>query len=132
MTASTLLQTSSISVHDFRCSASVDDAPFVERHCCHSVSYVRKGSFGYESQGRFFELVTGSVLVGHPDAEYVCTHDHVCADRCLPFFREPDLGDAIAGHAEAWKSGAGPPLPELMVIGDLAQAAAEGRSDVGL
>jgi AraC-like DNA-binding protein len=132
MTATTLLQTSSISVHDFRCSASVADAPFVERHCCHSVSYVRKGSFGYESQGRFFELVTGSVLVGHPDAEYVCTHDHVCGDECLSFFLEPELVDAIGGHAEAWKIGAVPPLPELMVIGELAQAAAEGRSDVGL
>src|SRR4051794_5367117 len=132
MTASTLLQTSSISVHDFRCSASVDDAPFVERHCCHSVSYVRKGSFGYESRGRSFELVTGSVLVGHPDHEYVCTHDHVCGDECLSFFLGPELVDAIGGRGDIWHIGAAPPLPELMVLGELAQAAADGRSDLGL
>src|SRR5215218_5583568 len=111
MTATTLFQTKSISVHDFRCSASAADAPFVERHCCHSVSYVRQGSFGYESEGRFFELVTGSVLVGHPDAEYVCTHDHVCGDECLACCLEPDLVDAIGGHAEAGQIGVVPPLP---------------------
>jgi AraC-like DNA-binding protein len=31
-----------------------------------------------------------------------------------------------------WRTGCVPPVPELMVLGELAQAAAEGRSDVGL
>ena len=132
MSATTLLQRPSIAVSDFRCSAAPGDRPFTEWHHCHSVSYVRKGSFGCHSRGRFFELVAGSVLVGHPGDEYVCTHDHACGDECLSFFLTPDLVEAIGARAELWQVGAMPPLPELMVLGELAQAAAEGKSDVGL
>jgi AraC-like DNA-binding protein len=132
MDATTLLQRRSISVSEFRCSAGPDDTPFVERHRCHSVSYLRKGSFGCHSRGRFFELVAGSILVGHPGDEYVCTHDHVCGDECLSFFLGPELVEAIGDRAEVWQIGSAPPLPELMVLGELAQAAAAGRSDIGL
>jgi AraC-like DNA-binding protein len=132
MTATTLLQRDSICVSDFRCSAGPDDTPFVERHRRHSISYVRKGSFGCRSLGRSFELVAGSLLVGHPGDEYVCTHDHVCGDECLSFFLGPELVQTIGDRAEIWQIGCVPPLPELMVLGELAQAAAEGRSDVGL
>ena len=132
MTATTLLQQKSITVSDFRCSAGPDDTPFVERHRCHSVSYVRKGSFGCCTRGRFFELVAGSILVGHPGDEYMCTHDHICGDECLSFFLSPELVEAIGDRAEVWQIGSAPPLPELMVLGELAQAAADGRSDIGL
>src|SRR5882724_6022899 len=132
MIATTLLQRRSISVSDFRCSAGPGDTPFVEQHRCHSVSYVRKGSFGCRTRGRSFELVAGSILVGHPGDEFMCTHDHVCGDECLSFFLAPELVEAIGGGSEVWRVGAAPPLPELMVLGELAQAAAEGRSDVGL
>jgi AraC-like DNA-binding protein len=127
-----LLQGKSISVRDFRCTAAPGDKPFAERFACHSISYVRKGSFGCHSRGRFFELVAGSILVGHPGDEYVCTHDHVCGDECLSFFLAPELVEAIGDRAEAWRIGSAPPLPELMVLGELAQAAACGRSDIGL
>jgi AraC-like DNA-binding protein len=127
-----LLQRQSISVSDFRCTAVPGDKPFVEQFGCHSISYVRKGSFGCESRGRFFELVAGSILVGHPGDEYLCTHDHVCGDECLSFFLTPELVEAIGDRTEVWRIGAAPPLPELMVLGELAQAAADGRSDIGL
>ncbi len=81
MTRTTLLQRGSISVSDFRCSAGPDDKPFVEQYASHSISYVRKGSFGCHTRGRFFELVAGSILVGHPGDEFICTHDHVCGCR---------------------------------------------------
>ena len=42
------------------------------------------------------------------------------------------LVQAIGDRPEAWRIGAAPPLPELMVLGELAQAAADGRSDIGL
>jgi AraC-like DNA-binding protein len=132
MTRMTLLQRGSISVCDFRCSAGPDDTPFVEQFASHSISYVRKGSFGCHSRGRFFELVAGSILVGHPGDEFICTHDHVCGDECLSFFLTPELVQAIGDRTEVWRVGAAPPLPELMVLGELAQAAADGRSDVGL
>jgi AraC-like DNA-binding protein len=132
MTATTLLERPSISVSDFRCSAAPGDAPFVEQHRRHSVSYVRKGSFGCRSRGRSFELVAGSVMVGHPGDEYVCSHDHVCGDECLSFFLSPDLVQAIGDRTDIWQIGCAPPLPELMVLGELAQAAADGRGDIGL
>ncbi len=127
-----LLKHRSIAVSEFRCTAAPGDKPFAEQFACHSVSYVRKGSFGCRSRGRSFELVTGSVLVGFPGDEYVCTHDHVCGDECLSFFLEPELVETIGDRREAWQIGAAPPLSDLMVLGELAQAAVEGRSDIGL
>jgi AraC-like DNA-binding protein len=132
MQTTTLLQRRSISVFDFRCTATPGDTPFAERHACHSIAYVRKGSFGYHACGRAHELVAGGVLVGHPGTEYVCTHEHVCGDECLSFFLAPELVEAVGGRTETWQAGAVPPLPELMVLGELAQAAADGVSDVGL
>lgn len=41
-------------------------------------------------------------------------------------------GGAIGDAAEVWRTGAVPPLAELMLLGELAQATAEGRSDLGL
>jgi AraC-like DNA-binding protein len=132
MTRTTLLQRASITVSDFRCTAVPGDAPFAEQFGSHSISYVRKGSFGCRSRGRFFELVAGSILVGHPGDEYVCSHDHVCGDECLSFFLSPELVQAIGDRAEIWQVGCVSPLPELMVFGELAQAVADGRSDIGL
>jgi AraC-like DNA-binding protein len=132
MTRTTLLQRGCISVSDFRCSAGPDDQPFVEQYASHSISYVRKGSFGCQTRGRSFELVAGSILVGHPGDEFTCTHDHVCGDECLSFFLTPELVETIGDRTEVWRVGAAPPLPELMVLGELAQAAADGRSDIGL
>ena len=132
MKRTSLLQRPSISVSEFRCTAVLGDTPFVERYASHSISFVRKGSFGCNCRGRFFELVAGSILVGYPGDEYICTHDHVCGDECLSFFLTPELVDSIGDRPEAWRVGAAPPLPELMVLGELAQAAADGRSDIGL
>jgi AraC-like DNA-binding protein len=132
MTATTLLQRPSITVSDFRCDAAPGDAPFVEHHRCHSISYVRKGSFACHCRGRLFELVAGSVMIGHPGDEYLCSHDHCCGDECLSFFLAPELVEVIGDRAGIWQIGSAPPLPELMVFGELAQAAADGRSDAGL
>jgi len=133
MTATILLQSHSVSVYDYRCTAGPDSKPFVEQHRCHSIAYVRKGSFGCTKRGQSFELVAGSVLIGHPGDEYICTHDHhVCGDECLSFSFSPELVDGIGGKAEVWQTGCAPPLPELMVLGELAQAATSGRSDVGI
>jgi AraC family transcriptional regulator len=132
MAATIVLKRDTLSVIDYRCDAAPGDRPFAEWHRAFSLSYVRKGSFGCRSHGRAFELVAGSVLVGHPGDEYMCTHDHACGDECLSFQLAPVLSEAIGDQAEIWRAGALPPLPELMVLGELAQAAAEGRSDVGI
>jgi AraC-like DNA-binding protein len=132
MNRTTLLERKRISVSDFRCTAEPGEKPFAEQYACHSISYVRKGSFGCHCRGRFHELVAGSILVGHPGDEYICTHDHVVGDECLSFFLDQELVEAIGDRPEIWRVGSVPPLPELMVLGELAQTAAGGNSDVGL
>ena len=132
MNRTILLQRSRISVSDFRCSAGPGARPFAEQYACHSISYVRKGSFGCHFRGRFHELVAGSILVGHPGDDYTCTHDHVCGDECLSFFLDPELVEAIGDRTDVWRIGSVPPLSELMVLGELAQTAADGNSDIGL
>jgi AraC family transcriptional regulator len=132
MAVSTLFEGDALSVIDYRCDARAADRPAVERHGAYSLSYVRKGSFGYRVRGEAFELVAGSVLIGRHGDEYVCTHDHVCGDECLSIQLSPALAETIGRRADIWRTGCLPPLGELVVLGELAQAAAEGRSDIGL
>ena len=122
-----------VSVVDYRCTAGPAEKPFTEVHAGYSVSYVRKGSFGYRVRGRSFELVAGSVLVGRPGDEFMCTHDHhVCGDECLAFHLDAAAAAALGADEAVWQTGCLPPLPQMMVLGELAQAAADGGTDLGL
>jgi len=132
MAATTVLRRGPVSVTDYRCGVGPADAPFEERHGGFVLAYVRTGSFGYRVRGGSFELIAGSILVGHPGDEFICTHDHVYGDECLSFELTPSLVEALGERPEVWRAGCLPPLPELVVLGELAQAAAEGGSDVGL
>jgi AraC-like DNA-binding protein len=132
MDATTLLTTQTMTVSEFRCDAGPDDTPFAECRTAHSIAYVRAGSFGCRCRAGFFDLVAGALLVGAPGEEYTCTHEHVCGDVCLSFSFSAGQVDALGGRPETWQVGATPPLPELMVLGELAQAAADGDSDLGL
>lgn len=132
MQARTLFQGSGITVTDYRCMAGPDDAPFAEQHVSHSISYVRTGSFGCRCRGRSHELVTGAVLIGAPGEEYVCHHEHHAGgDECLSFAFAPDVIDLIGDDAAVWRQGSAAPMAELMTLGELAQAVAGERSDVG-
>jgi AraC family transcriptional regulator len=127
-----LLSQGPIRATDYRCGVRPGDAPFPEVHEGYSLSYVRKGTFGYRARGRGFDLVAGAIIVGRPGLEYICTHDHhLCGDECLSFQLAPELAETL-GDADAWEAGCVPPLSELMVFGELAQAGAEGRSGLGL
>ncbi|NPU12204.1 helix-turn-helix transcriptional regulator [Bradyrhizobium sp. 83002] len=132
MTATILFESRDVTVSEFRCSAAPGERPYAEQYAGYSLSYVRKGSFGCHHRGRFFELVTGSLLVGHPGDEYMCTHDHVCGDECLSFFFDEAIIDEIGGDKRTWQTGATPPLPELMVLGELALAGADRERTHGL
>ncbi|WP_024337111.1 helix-turn-helix transcriptional regulator [Bradyrhizobium japonicum] len=132
MDATALLTTPSMTVFEFRCDAGPDDTPFEECRTGHSIAYVRSGSFGCHCRAGFFELVAGSMLIGAPGQEYTCTHEHVSGDVCLSFFLSEHLVDSLGGQRKVWQVGATPPLPELMVLGELAQTAADGNSDIGL
>jgi AraC-like DNA-binding protein len=131
MAALTLFRSKWLSVVDYRCEARPADRPCRELHDDFSISYVRSGSFGYQARGKAFELVAGSILIGHPGDEYMCTHDHVCGDQCLSFAIAPELVDTIDIRAAWWRIGVLPPRPDLIVLGELAQAAARGGSDLG-
>lgn len=127
-----LSQNQSMTVLNYRCTASPNDKPFTELFAAHSLSYVRKGSFGCHSRNRSFELVPGSLLVGRTGDEYQCTHDHHCGgDECLSFQLASDFVDSIGGDDKVWRVGRVPPLPDLMVLGELAWSAAQGHCDVG-
>lgn len=133
MISHTVIRNSTLCVVDYRCTHGPGDRPFTESHGDHSVSYVRRGSFGCRTRGRLHELVAGSVLVGHPGDEFVCTHDHHHGgDECLAFHLAPAFVDRLGGRGEAWRSGSLPPLPELVMLGELAQCAAAGASELGL
>jgi AraC family transcriptional regulator len=131
MLATELLRSEAISVMDYRCTARAGDRPFPEQHTAFSLSYVQEGSFGYQARGRAHELVAGALLVGCLGDEYLCSHDHAGGDRCLSFTFSPAVVDGL-GRAALWRAARVPPLPELMVLGELGQAVAGGRSDVGL
>jgi AraC family transcriptional regulator len=130
MRVSRCFQSRSVSVVDYRCDVRPGDKPFTELHNGFSLSYVRKGSFGYHSRGNSYELVTGSILVGRAGDEFVCTHDHFCGDECLSFRFAGELAERI--DDKIWRLGCIPPLSELIVLGELAQASVEGRSQVAL
>jgi AraC family transcriptional regulator len=122
-------RTANVSVYEYRCDAGPSDASFNEVHREYSISFVRHGSFGYLLRGSLYELIPGSLLVGCMGDEYACTHEHhACGDDCLSFSFSPSLIDDVADVHDAWRIGGLPPLPELMVIGEVAQAVVDGRS----
>jgi AraC-like DNA-binding protein len=133
MQISPLLKSETLSVIAYRCTTGPDDKPFLEQHACHSLSYVRNGSFGYDTRGHIHELVAGSVMVGHAGDEYTCSHDHhVCGDECLSFQLSHAFADDMGLRKDALRIGSAPPLPGLMVYGELAEAAGRGDSDIGI
>jgi AraC family transcriptional regulator len=132
MPIATALLQGPVSVIDYRCDAPPREQPYTEVHAGYSVSYVRKGGFGYRAIGQAFDMVPGSVLIGHPGDEFVCSHEHRSGDECLSFQLAPELVDSLGAQDGVWRTGSLAPLPELMVMGELGQAAAEGRSDLGM
>lgn len=101
MVTAEVLLSGALSVVDYRRNSGPADRPFVECHRAHPVSYVRRGSFGYRTRGKDFELVSGSILVGHAGDEYVCTHrHHQCGDECPSFQPTPDFVGSIGGGPE--------------------------------
>lgn len=133
MRTALLKSSESVRVVDYVCTAGPGTKPYPEEHLAHSLSFVRRGSFGCEVRSRTFELVQGAVLVGHPGDEFTCRHEHHAGgDECLSFQFSPESIESLGGRAGAWQIGAVPPLPELMVVGELAHVTAKGETDLGL
>ncbi len=121
-----------VSVLDYRCTAHAGDVGFDEQFEHHTLAYVRKGSFGCDCEGRRFELVPGSVLVGHPGLVYRCSHEHHAGgDECLSFRFDSAVADEFSPRT-TWRLGMVPPLAAVAVWGEVAQACALGANDFGL
>jgi AraC-like DNA-binding protein len=127
----TVLRRGAVTILDYRCEVRPGDKPVAELHESMSVSYVRRGSFGYNARGKSYELVGGSVLIGNAGDEFTCTHDYAHGDECLSFHLAPEIAEEIA-PGTFWRTGVLPPLAHFAVAGEIAQAAAESRSHVGL
>lgn len=128
----TRLQSGGLSVVEYFCSSGPADRPFAECHRTFTLSFVRSGGFGYRHRGRAYELVAGSVLVGHKGDEYVCTHEHVHGDDCLSFEFTPELAEETGLARAVRPVSVVPPRPEIMVTGELAQSVIDGRSNASL
>jgi AraC-like DNA-binding protein len=129
----TELRAGPVSVVEYRCTAGPSSRPFPELHRSYSVSFVRKGSFGYHARGRSYELVAGSVLVGRSGDEFTCTHDHhVCGDECLAFHLDEEAAEAVDPGRSLWRGGCLPPRAATMMLGALAQSVLDGRNPLGL
>jgi AraC-like DNA-binding protein len=126
-----LLGRGPITAYDYRCDAPLGSKAVPEQHRSMSISYVRSGSFGYHVRGKAYELVAGSILIGCAQHDFTCTHEYVSGDVCLSFQLAPELAEEI-GEAQFWRTGVLPPLADVAIYGELACAAADGRSSVGL
>ena len=82
MNRTTLLQRPSISVSDFRCTAGSGEAPFVERNASHSISYVRKGSFGCHAAAAV--RAGGGIDAGRPSRRRIPVHPRSRRRRRMP------------------------------------------------
>lgn len=128
-----LFQDPHLLVIDYVCRAGPRDAPFEEAHERHSLSFVRRGSFGCSALGQRHELAAGGFFIGAPGDAFTCAHDHHHGgDECLSFQFSPTLADEICADSATWRRVSAPPIAGLAVIGALAQATAEGCTDLSL
>lgn len=133
MVARTVLLAGDVEVLVYECASAPTDAPYLECHERHSISYVCAGSFGYRVRGRAYEMVPGSILAGRADDEFTCTHDHHRGgDRCLSLQFSRAFEEVVAAPAGKLASRGLPPLPALVVAGELLRGSAEGANDVAL
>jgi len=106
----TLFDSASLSVYDYRCTAGPGTKPFPETHLRHSLSYVRRGSFGCRAQGREYDLVVGALMVGRPGLEYTATHEHhPCGDECLSVKLSAELVESFSKNQTLWDVARVPP-----------------------
>jgi AraC family transcriptional regulator len=132
MALRTIFRGRSVTVGEWICPYQPHDRPFAEVSNAWRISYVRRGSFGVLSEGREYEFVAGALKISKPGDEYVAVHDHHhCGDECLSIALAPELVEALGGEKSAWDRVCLPPLPETVVLGELAHAAARGESDFG-
>ena len=86
-------------VLDVVCTSGPRDRPFEERHPDVAVAIVAAGSFEYRSADGRQLMTPGSLLLGNPDQDFECAHDHAAGDRCLSFHFAPACFERLAADA---------------------------------
>lgn len=100
MSATIVSRSASVTVVDHRRRAGPHDRPFTEVPATHSVSYVRRGTFGLRYRGAQHDLVAGAVMTGCAGDEFRCIHKHhACGDECLSFQLSAEFLDTLGGRS---------------------------------
>ncbi|HEX7828139.1 MAG TPA: AraC family transcriptional regulator [Thermoanaerobaculia bacterium] len=111
-TARTLASGDGWRVADVLCTSGPDDRPFEERHAHVSMSMVVAGTFQYRTTKHAELMTAGSILLGHPDLPYECSHAHGTGDRCISFQFAPDAFERITGARPQFRPQRLPPMRE--------------------
>ena len=123
-----------LTIHEYRCTARVEDEPVTEHHVHSGFALVQSGAFVYRRGRESQPLVPGAVLLGNAGEEYVCTHEYGTGDICLSFDWSPELLEDFTRprRSFAFSRSNLPPVPRVAALSRLALAAAHGASDVGI
>jgi AraC family transcriptional regulator len=116
------------SVSDVICTAGPRDRPYEERHETVSIAAVTAGTFQYRTATGRAVLAPGGILLGNVGACFECGHEHGTGDRCLAFSCAPALLESILSTVPGARRTTFavphlPPLPELMPLLAMAEAA---------
>ena len=133
MSRTTLLERRRISVSDFRCTAGPGDKPFAEQYRLPLDLLCPQGQFRLPLPRHVFtnwwrdRCWSAIPATNIPAPMTTSAATNACRSSWIR-----NWWKRSATRTDIWRIGSAPPLPELMVLGELAQAAADGSSDIGL
>ena len=128
MPATTIFRCESLAVDDYRCSAGPADSA-VRRAASRPLALLRAQGQLRLPRSRRDVRARGGLGPRRPSRRRVPLHPRArrAATSACRSTSRPSSSRRSATRREIWRTGGVPPLPELMVLGELAQAAAERR-----
>jgi AraC-like DNA-binding protein len=118
------------------CTLGRNDKPYPEAHenAVWTIALVRRGSFRYRAAttNRAHNLRPGWLLLGHPEAEFECSHEHDGGDDCVSLaISQQVLSDVMTGASLPGRTlvSAPPVLPPAPRVAALVEHA-HRREDV--
>jgi AraC-like DNA-binding protein len=117
------------------CRLGRRDKPYPELHepAVWTIALVRRGSFTYRAatSNRSFMLRPGWLILGRPDAEFECSHDHDGGDDCASLSVAEDVMRDVARATHVPLEGllsSAPALPPLARVAALVERALARQS----